>query len=99
MSECGPRGIRAGKSAKRKRDAFIRFRTAQGANPERILIAHQGGQQRPLYTPNTWSPESSEQEEEAADFVGPEEIGADLEDVVDLTPPSGSHCSERSGSS
>ena len=70
-----------------KKGRIHRFRTAQWDNPERIAIAPQGGQQRPLFTPNTWSPESSEQEEEAAGFCGPEEIEANLEDVVDLTAP------------
>ena len=87
MSERGPRGIRAGKSAKRKRDTYIRYRIQQGDNPERIPVAHQGGQQRLLFTPNTWSPESSEQEEETAEFCEPDGIEANLEDVVDLTAP------------
>ena len=50
------RGIRSGKSAQRKRQAYIRHRVAEGEDPEQVALAHQGGQARPLYTLRTWEP-------------------------------------------
>ena len=49
------RGIRSGKPAQRKRQAYIRHRVAE-EDPEQVAVAHQGGQARPLYTPRTWEP-------------------------------------------
>ena len=66
------RGIRGGRSAKRRRDAYIRHQSEQQLiDPLDVPVVHQGGQQRPLYTPKIWSPAPSEAEEEdrPADLV------------------------------
>jgi hypothetical protein len=47
------RGIRSGKSAQRKRQAYIRHHVAEGEDPEQVAVAHQGGQARPPYTPGS----------------------------------------------
>ena len=52
-----PGGIGGGVSAKRKRDAWIRFQSEQtGLPPEQIPVVHAGGLSRPLYTPTSWEP-------------------------------------------
>ena len=54
------RGIRGGRAARRKREAYLKYQESLGYSRSEIPIAHTGGQQRPLLTPLTWSPESSE---------------------------------------
>ena len=55
----GTRGIRGGASAKRKREAWIRFQSEQtGLDRSQIPVVHAGGLSRPLYTPAHWEPES-----------------------------------------
>lgn len=52
-----PGAIGGGVSAKRKRDAWIRFQSEQtGLPPEQIPVVHAGGLSRPLYTPTSWEP-------------------------------------------
>ena len=60
------RGIRAGKSAKRKRDAYIRntLLFTDIADSTLIPIIHSGGQSRPLFTSRDWSPTYSSSESE-----------------------------------
>ena len=54
------RGIRGGGSVRRKRLAWINCNLEQGVQWDNIPVAHSGGQQRPLYSPATWEPESSD---------------------------------------
>ena len=57
----GSRGIQGGKSAKRKREAFIRHQSAQtGVDPSQVPVVHSGGQSRPLHT----TPESAQSDSE-----------------------------------
>ena len=66
----GTRGIRGGRAAKRKREAFLRYQESQGLPRSSIPVVNFGGQARPLYTPCTWEPEtSSDEEPEVAEFV------------------------------
>ena len=66
----GTRGIRGGRAAKRKREAFLRYQESQGQSRASIPVVHSGGQARPLYTPCTWEPETSTDEEpEVVEFV------------------------------
>ena len=51
------RGIRGGKAARRKREAYLRHEVAQGRSLEEIPVARPGGQQRPLGTTRFWDPE------------------------------------------
>ena len=58
------RGIWSGRIAKRKRDAYIRHISEQQCvDPLDVPVIHQGGQSRPLFTPATWEPESSKEDE------------------------------------
>ena len=69
------RGIRAGKAARRRREAYINRQLAEGKELEDIPVSHTGGQQRPVYTPAQWSPETSEAEEEdASSFLPPSDL-------------------------
>ena len=84
------RGIRGGKAAKRKREAYIRFQESQGVPRGEVPVVHTGGQQRPLFTPSTWPPESSEAEEETEGLV--ESLEVEFSDIVapeELVAPSG----------
>ncbi len=66
----GTRGIRGGRAAKRKREAFLRYQESQGQSRASIPVIHSGGQAHPLYTPCTWEPETSTDEEpEVVEFV------------------------------
>ena len=58
------RGIRSGRIAKRKGDAYIRhISEQQRVDPLDVPVIHRRGQSRPLFTPATWEPESSEEDE------------------------------------
>ena len=57
------RGIRGGKAARRKREAYLRHQEAQGFDRRSVAVVHTGGLARPLYTPCTWEPESTTDEE------------------------------------
>ena len=82
------RGIRGGKAARRKREAYLRHQEAQGFDRRSVGIIHTGGLARPLYTPCTWEPESTTDEEgETAVFVDPEGLQQNLVDIVDLEAP------------
>ena len=82
------RGIRGGKAARRKREAYLRHQEAQGFDRRSVGIIHSGGLARPLYTPCTWEPESTTDEEgETAVFVDPEGLQQNLVDIVDLEAP------------
>ena len=55
------RGIRAGKSARRKREAFRRYESDRlGIPVEDVAVIHFGGQARPLGTSPFWQPEKSD---------------------------------------
>ena len=60
------RGIRAGKSAKRKRNAYIRnaLLFTDITDSALIPVVHSGGQARPLYTSRDWTPQYSSSEPE-----------------------------------
>ena len=79
----------AGKSARRKREAYIRHWVAEGEDPEQVVVAHQGGQARPLHTPRTWEPNpgSSGDEVEVIEYPEP---GTSLSELgtVSLVPQS-----------
>ena len=82
------RGIRGGKAARRKREAYLRHQEAQGFDRRSVGIIHSGGLARPLCTPCTWEPESTTDEEgETAEFVDPEGLQQNLVDIVDLEAP------------
>ena len=51
-----------------------------------VGIVHAGGLARPLYTPCTWEPESTT-DEESVEFVDPEGLQQNLVDIVDLEAP------------
>ena len=59
------RGIRAGKSAKRKREAYLRkiLELNPTASPDLLSVVHVGGTSRPLFTPRNWVPTYSSDEE------------------------------------
>ena len=65
------RGIRGGAAARRKREAYLRHQEALGFDRRTVGIVHAGGLARPLYTPCTWEPESTT-DEESVEFVNPE---------------------------
>ena len=82
------RGIRGGKAARRKREAYLRHQEAQGFDRRSVGVIHSGGLARPLYTPCTWEKESTTDEEgETAVFVDPEGLQQNLVDIVDLEAP------------
>ena len=84
------RGIRAGKKAKRRRDAFIRHESERlQVDASEIPVVHQGGQQRPLHTPRIWSPAPSEvaEEDQVLDTAEQEQVILEVsseEEAVDL---------------
>ena len=60
-SKATRRGIRAGKSARRKREAYITQQAqATGRDEASIPVTHTGGQQRPLGTSVLWEPSSED---------------------------------------
>ena len=80
------RGIRGGAAARRKREAYLRHQEALGFDRRTVGIVHAGGLARPLYTPCTWEPESTT-DEESVEFVNPEGLQQNLVDIVDLEAP------------
>ena len=80
------RGIRGGAAARRKREAYLRHQEALGFDRRTVGIVHAGGLARPLYTPCTWEPESTT-DEESVEFVDPEGLQQNLVDIVDLEAP------------
>ena len=80
------RGIRGGAAARRKREAYLRHQEALGYDRNKVGIVHAGGLARPLYTPCTWEPESTT-DEESVEFVDPEGLQQNLVDIVDLEAP------------
>ena len=58
------RGIRSGKAAKRKREAYIRnvLLFTEIEDSSLIPVIHTGGQSRPLYTTKDWEPAYSSSE-------------------------------------
>ena len=80
------RGIRGGAAARRKREAYLRHQEALGYDRTKVGIVHAGGLARPLYTPCTWEPESTT-DEESVEFVDPEGLQQNLVDIVDLEAP------------
>ena len=70
------RGIRSGRIAKRKRDAYIRHISEQQCvDPLDVPVIHQGSQQRPLYTSKIWSPSPSDAEKDiTVDLVEQEQV-------------------------
>ena len=80
------RGIRGGAAARRKREAYLRHQEALGYDRTKVGMVHAGGLARPLYTPCTWEPESTT-DEESVEFVDPEGLQQNLVDIVDLEAP------------
>ena len=80
------RSIRGGAAARRKREAYLRHQEALGYDRNKVGIVHAGGLARPLYTPCTWEPESTT-DEESVEFVDPEGLQQNLVDIVDLEAP------------
>ena len=60
----GTRGIRGGKSAKRKREAYLKWQESEGQDRASVPIVHTGGQARPLYTDRNWQPEDDQSDSE-----------------------------------
>ena len=58
------RGIRAGKSSRRRREAYIREQVSLGRAESEVAIVRPGGQSRPLGTHPLWSPSQSGEETE-----------------------------------
>ena len=66
--ERGTRGIRGGKAARRKRDAFRRYESERLGIPiDQVAVVHQGGQSRPLHTSPYWIPDQSDPEVVSSD--------------------------------
>ena len=66
--ERGTRGIRGGKAARRKRDAFRRYESERLGIPiDQVAVVHQGGQSRPLHTSPYWIPDQSDREVVSSD--------------------------------
>ena len=85
----GTRGIRGGASAKRKRDAWIRFQSEQtGLPPEQIPVVHAGGLSRPLYTPTSWEPVNQLSDSDV-EIVAEQVVihDTDLEGIFPLSAP------------
>ena len=85
----GTRGIRGGASAKRKRDAWIRFQSEQtGVPPDQIPVVHAGGLSRPLYTPTSWEPVNQLSDSDV-EIVAEQVVihETDLEGVFSLSAP------------
>ena len=60
----GSRGIRGGKSAKRKREAYINWQVSQGHDRSQVPVIHSGGQARPIGTSPLWERESAQSDSE-----------------------------------
>ena len=60
------RGIRAGKSAQRKRKAYIKFRleSEPDLTEDQIYIIHADKSQRPLYTLPGWTPDQLDEDDQ-----------------------------------
>ena len=57
------RGIRGGKAARRKREAYEKYEAERLGIPiEQVPVVHQGGQSRPLHTSPYWIPDESDPE-------------------------------------
>ena len=69
-----------------KGKAYLRHQEALGFDRRSVGIVHAGGLARPLYTPCTWEPESTT-DEESVEFVDPEGLQQNLVDIVDLEAP------------
>eukprot|EP00434_Breviolum_minutum_P015262 symbB.v1.2.013448.t1/scaffold955.1/size149113/1 len=81
--ERGTRGIRGGKAARRKRDAFRRYESERLGIPiDQVAVVHQGGQSRPLHTSPYWIPDQSEVEVVSSDEAV-EAVEAPASDQVD----------------
>ena len=79
------RGIRSGRRARARRDAYLRRASeAQAVDPLSIPVLHSGGQSRPLYTTRFWEPSDSEVEEEQAEGE-PEVVVLEHTGAIDLT--------------
>ena len=79
------RGIRSGRRARARRDAYLRRASeAQAVDPLSIPVQHSGGQSRPLYTTRFWEPSDSEVEEEQAEGE-PEVVVLEHTGAIDLT--------------
>ena len=78
------RGIRGGKAARRKREAYVRHELAQGKALEEIPVARPGGQQRPLGTTRFWDPEDLDSASEV-----------EVEEVVEVVEESSAASSSR----
>ena len=83
------RGMRGGKAARRKRDAWIRFQSGEtGLPPEEIPVVHAGGLSRPLYTPTSWEP-VNELSDSDVEIVAEQVVihDTDLEGLFPLSAP------------
>ena len=91
------RGIRGGKSAKRKRGAYIAHQEAFGVDPGKVPVIHTGGHSRPLGTPCWWEASSEEEVEELGDATisEPNRSITDLS-TVRLVPRSALYSAPRS---
>ena len=79
------RGIRSGRRARARRDAYLRRASeAQAVDPLSVPVQHSGGQSRPLYTTRFWEPSDSEVEEEQAEGE-PEVVVLEHTGAIDLT--------------
>ena len=78
------RGIRGGRAARRKREAYVRHELAQGKALEEIPVARPGGQQRPLGTTRFWDPEDLDSASEV-----------EVEEVVEVVEESSAASSSR----
>ena len=76
------RGIRGGRRARARRDAYIAAASAELAvDPLSIPVHRPGGQSRPLFTTRFWEPSESEAEEgDQGEIIVLEHTGA-----IDLT--------------
>ena len=78
------RGIRGGRAAKRKREAYLRWQETEGRDRSTVPVIHAGGLARPLGTSKFWVPSDSEAED-------PSEVAVDsspvAEGVVELEVP------------
>jgi hypothetical protein len=63
------RGIRSGRTARRKREAYIRHRVAAGEIREEVAGAHSGGQSRPLGISRNWEPNPESSSEDPVEII------------------------------
>lgn len=85
----GTRGIRGGKAARRKREAYRKHESERLGIPiDQVAVVHQGGQSRPLHTSPYWIPDESDPEVVSSDEAV-EAVEAPTSDqvtsVIDLT--------------